>query len=203
MKKKYCLLILSCILCGCSTAENQSNTQKNDASQTYCAEDKGTACGIDESDDKSSSEETKRFKDTSMKTALSVFQNKETAVLYFGYPDCPWCKEAMPILGDLAEKNDQQILYVRTRDDEKELLYTEAEKKELISYTKDYMQKDEEGKYQLYVPFVVFVKDGEIVNAHVGTVAGHDAHERTMTDEEEKGLHRIYDEMFHEMEVFE
>lgn len=203
MKKKYCLLILSCMLYGCSAAENQSNTVKNDANKTYCAEDQGSACSIDEPDEKDSSEENKRFKNTSMKDALSVFQNKETAILYFGYPDCPWCKEAMPILGELADENNQQVLYIRTRDDEKELLYTEAEKKELISYTKDYMQKDEDGKYQLYVPFVVFVKDGEVVNAHIGTVAGHDAHERTMTAEEEKGLRRIYDEMFHEMEGFE
>ena len=62
------------------------------------------------------------------------------------------------------------------------------------------MNQDEEGKYQLYVPFVVFVKNGKIMNAHIGTVDGHDAHERTMTEDEQKELTKIYDEMFQSIE---
>ena len=31
----------------------------------------------------------------------------------------------------------------------------------MISYTKQFMEKDDQGEYQLYVPFVVVVKDGK------------------------------------------
>ncbi|MEF2782714.1 thioredoxin family protein [Erysipelotrichaceae bacterium HCN-30851] len=203
MKKKYISLALACVLCACSAAEDKSIEQQNSSNQAYCSEE-GTTCSIDESADMKDyegiDEENNAFVETSMDEALSIFRNKKTAILYFGYPDCPWCVEAVPILDELAKENNQQILYIRTRDDQKELLYTDDEKKELISYAKEYMNQDEEGKYQLYVPFVVFVKNGKIMNAHIGTVDGHDAHERTMTEDEQKELTKIYDEMFQSIE---
>ena len=48
----------------------------------------------------------------------------------------------------------------------------------------------------LYVPFVVVVKDGKAVSGHIGTVDGHDAHERKMTEKEMQELKKIYADMF-------
>ena len=66
----------------------------------------------------------------------------------------------------------------------------------MISYTKQFMEKDDDGEYQLYVPFVVVVKDGKAVSGHIGTVDGHDAHERSMTDKEKQELKKLYEDMF-------
>lgn len=54
----------------------------------------------------------------------------------------------------------------------------------------------DQGEYQLYVPFVVVVKDGKAVSGHIGTVDGHDAHERKMTEKETQELKKIYEDMF-------
>ena len=45
-----------------------------------------------------------------------------------------------------------RIYYVQTRDSQKELLYTDEERKELSLYLKDYMKEDESGDLKLYVP---------------------------------------------------
>ena len=49
-----------------------------------------------------------------MQEALSVFQ-KESAILYFGYPSCPWCVEALPVMNEVMKADKQHILYIRTK----------------------------------------------------------------------------------------
>ena len=51
---------------------------------------------------------------------------------------------AIPVLNDIAKKHNQSIAYVRTRDDDSELIYTPDQKKELISYASTYMNQDDE-----------------------------------------------------------
>ncbi len=199
--KKIVLLMLVSLLCACSANTKADKTEQN-KKDTYCSDetDKSSACGIDESADMSGYKDFKetenQFVNSDMQEALSVFQKKESAILYFGYPNCPWCVEALPVMNEVAKENKQHILYIRTRDDKKELLYTPKQKKELISYTKQFMEKDDEGEIQLYVPFVVVVKDGNAVSGHIGTVDGHDAHERKLTEKETQELKKIYADMF-------
>ena len=49
----------------------------------------------------------------------------------------------------------------KTRDSQKELLYTDEERKELSLYLKDYMKEDESGDLKLYVPLVVRIENGK------------------------------------------
>ncbi|MCR0328029.1 transporter accessory protein [[Clostridium] innocuum] len=199
--KKIVLLLMVSLLCACS-ANTKTEQTKTNTKDSYCSDesDKSSACDIDESADMSGYQDFKdtknQFVESDMKEALSVFQKKESAILYFGYPGCPWCVEALPIMNEVAKADKQHILYIQTRDDKKELLYTQDQKKEMISYTKQFMEKDDEGEYQLYVPFVVVVKDGKAVSGHIGTVDGHDAHERSMTDKEKQELKKLYEDMF-------
>ena len=51
----------------------------------------------------------------------------------------------------------------------------------------------------MYVPFVVVVKDGEVIAAHEGTVSSHNAHERTMTDSGIIELTNTYQDMFDQL----
>ena len=47
---------------------------------------------------------------------------KETAVFYFGYPDCPWCKEAVPILKEVAKQFHDKIYYVQNKRQSKRIV---------------------------------------------------------------------------------
>lgn len=197
--KKIILLVLVGLLCACSTntGDKQAETEKKN---NYCSEEGESSCAIEESADMSSYEgfqdEEHQFIQVDMEEALSVFDNKESAILYFGYPDCPWCIEAVPLMNEAAKETQQHILYIRTRDENKELLYTKEQKQEVISKLSDYMEKNEDGEYELYVPFVVVVKDGKAISANIGTVDGHDAHERKMSEDEVSQLKKTYEDMF-------
>lgn len=127
--------------------------------------------------------------------ALSFFKEKKSGLLYFGFENCPWCQEALPILREEAKRQNVSIHSILTRDENNELLYTEEQKQEIIPYLQDYMSKNEEGELTLYVPLVVVVKDGKAIEGHVGTVDDHDAHARKMTEEEKQELQKKYEDL--------
>ncbi len=116
--------------------------------------------------------------------------DKGTGVLYFGYPTCPWCRNAVPVLFEAAkEKKVNNIYYLNVNEyknvfavkdgkvekikNEKEGYYDllKALDEELDPYVLTSDGKTyETGEKRIYVPFVVFVKDGVIVDTHLGTV---------------------------------
>ena len=131
-----------------------------------------------------------------MQEAIDMFENQESGILYFGFPDCPWCIEALPIMAEAAKENDKNIYYVQTRDEERNLIYTDEEKTAILSYVGQFEDTDDEGNVALFVPLVVVVEDGEALSGHVGTIEGHDAPARQMNEDEQDQLKGIYVEMF-------
>ena len=185
MKKRIVLMILLCILISGCSSKGEDEASKNN----YC-DDSAGICGFENKND--NLVDTDFMMKISMEEAIHKMFEKETAVFYFGYPYCPWCKEAVPILKEVAKQFHDKIYYVQTRDSQKELLYTDEERKELSLYLKDYMKEDESGDLKLYVPLVVRIENGKVVDGHLGTVEGHDAHERKMNEEEKEEIMQIY-----------
>lgn len=173
--KKTALIVLSCLLlAGCTASSVQD---ENTSTPSACSEE-GFGCTAE------TKPSTADFTAVSFDDAIAMFENGESGILYFGFPDCPWCKEIVPILAKEAKEQNTDVYYVQTRDDEHNLLYTDEQKEKIIPYLQDYMSENEDGVLTLYVPLVAAVKDGKAVAGHVGTVDGHDAHEREMTEEE-------------------
>ena len=50
------------------------------------------------------------------------------------------------------------------------------------------MSNNDEGVLTLYVPLVLVVKDGKVIDGHEGTLESHDATERKMTNDEKSTL---------------
>lgn len=128
----------------------------------------------------------------SFQEALDQIKDGGSGVYYFGFADCPWCQEAVPVLQEEAAETDSQIYYVKTRDEDHNRLYTDEQREEIRPYIEDYMQEDDDGVLSLYVPLVINVRDGKVVAGHQGTVEGHDARERQMTEEEQDELRQTY-----------
>lgn len=186
MKKMIIISICLCYILGCSSP-SKSN-EKN-----YCDESTNS-CTLD--NDANSVQSTHPFISITMQKAIQLFKEKKKGVIYFGYPDCPWCQEAQPILEDVSKEFPIDVYYVRTRDNNKEKLYTEDEKKAIIPYLKNYLKEDDQGILQLYVPLVISIKDGEILQGHLGTVEDHDAHESKLTESQKKEVKDIYTKIF-------
>lgn len=198
MKKFIFLCFALLLVVGCATKTTTSNT--DDEQVGYCDGEEIVTCGLDGGMDMSAYEgfndPHNAFVKSDMDEAIDIFKNKRSAILYFGFAKCPWCIEALPVMNEAAKVVERSIYYVETRDLERNLLYTDEQKAEIVSYLYDYLDTNDEGEKHLFVPFVVVVKDGEVQSAHLGTIESHDAKEREMTEDEKLELRKIYDKMF-------
>ena len=114
-----------------------------------------------------------------------------TGVVYFGAPDCPWCRSIVP---SLLKKIDcsclENVLYVdmtgkRNTYEVKDNKPVETEQADqdyyrllelLDEHLENYSIKDDEGvehvvpEKRIYLPLVVGVRNGKVVSAHTGSV---------------------------------
>lgn len=111
---------------------------------------------------------------------------KGTSVIYFGFPECPWCRNLVPVLVDAANELGVDKIYyynaVKIRDtkelDENGNVVTTnegtKEYKEIVDILYDhlpvYSGLEDETIKRLYLPTVVFIKDGKVIYLHTGTL---------------------------------
>lgn len=144
-----------------------------------------------------------------------------TGVIYFGYASCPWCRNAISVLLKAAENTDiDKIYYVDMEDardikkigDNGEIITTKEASDgyydlvdELDDILLDYTIKDKNGNEvntgdkRIYVPLVVFVVDGEIVNYHLDTVSSQTDPYIPLNEEEQIELFNIYSDGIHDV----
>lgn len=109
-----------------------------------------------------------------------------TGVIYFGFPECPWCRNAVPVLLEAAEELELKEIYyfnaldmrdIKKLDENGKIVTTKEGTKEyyeLVNLLSDYLGEyeglnDKEIK-RLYFPTVVFVKEGKVLGLNVSTV---------------------------------
>lgn len=161
--------------------------------------------------------ENNLYKYASKEKVLNILDH-ETGVIYFGYSTCTWCKSMVKVLDDTAKgAGIEQIYYYDIKSDRDELSINEnneiiTEKqgtafyrellKELDDVISPYLLKDSEGKEvdteekRIYVPLVVFVKDGNPVFAHQNTVKSQNDPAEELDKEQVTELSGIYKKGF-------
>lgn len=147
--------------------------------------------------------------------------NNGTGIIYLGFPKCPWCRNALPVLLDAAKANIVDVIYymniLNERDsyivEDDELVYATdkngKEKKGTKGYFKlldaldefltDYtiLFEDEEyevGEKRIYAPSVIFVRDGKVLGVHVSTVESQENPREALTKKQYKELYEIYED---------
>lgn len=111
---------------------------------------------------------------------------KKSGVIYFGFPECPWCRNIIePLFESAKEEGIEKIYYFNAHDirdkkhldDDGNIIVDDegtSEYHELIKIMKDYLTPYEglenNDIKRLYFPTVVFVKDGKIKDIHIGTI---------------------------------
>ena len=156
-----------------------------------------------------------------IKDLENIFENKKTGAIYFGFPECPWCRNAVPVLLDSAkEAGLGKIYYMNVLNMRDKKVLNEngevvTENKGTSDYFKilnwldsilpDYKITDKNNneistnEKRLYVPIVVFVKDGEIVGYHSDTVESQNDPYELLTTKQKRELKNIYTELIHKM----
>ena len=188
MKKLLLILLILFMFTACSSKQDE----------TVSTEDSGSsACGIETCEDEDKATYLIAQNQISVSEVVTKLENNESFILYMYFDACPWCKELGPIVSDYLKDNEEllNMTYalnvrpdgtkendLRYKDDEGN--YNEPEFEAIYNFIYD--QLDEDGI--VYVPTLVFVKDGELVYFHTGTVEGHDATKRTLTDDEKQEI---------------
>ncbi|MDO5794721.1 MAG: hypothetical protein Q4Q00_11130 [Turicibacter sp.] len=118
-----------------------------------------------------------------------------TGVLALSFPSCQWCQEALPILNQVAfNLGVDNVYYLNVRSltrGEKE-----AEYEQIADLLQEHMATNETGELVIYVPDVFFIKEGEVLAHHLGTIKDHNAKERQMTEQEREELVTTYTNLF-------
>ena len=135
--------------------------------------------------------------------------NSGTGIIYFGFPECPWCRNALPVLLKAAKDNEVSNFYyynAKSIRDEKVLKDGKVvtNKKGTDEYYKlldklsdvisPYQGLNDDSIKRLYFPTAVFVMGGKIVGFHEGTVDSQEDPSKNLTSKQEKELLNIYNE---------
>jgi len=138
-----------------------------------------------------------------------------TGVIFLAFPTCPWCRSMLPTLMDSASKAKITILYLNILEDrdilklnDKGKIITEREGtdnyKQLVSrldkFLPAYDGLEVESIKRIYMPVVIFIKDGKVLGveqslkAYTERVEG-DAY-LPMNKEENKALAKIFNDYY-------
>lgn len=146
---------------------------------------------------------------------------KGTGIIYLGFPECPWCRSALPVLFDVAKNNNISTIYYLNIKDERDSYVVENDKlvyeldedgnekkgtkgylkllKVLDDYLSDYTISYDDKLYEtkekrIYAPTVIFVKDGDVIGLHVSTVESQKNGFDKLTKSEKEELYNIYED---------
>lgn len=156
---------------------------------------------------------------------LDIIENK-SGIIYLGFPGCPWCRSALPVLLDVAKDNEINTIYylniLNERDsyvvEDGELVYQLDEEgnekkgtkgyfkllkaldKHLTDYVVSFEGKEyKTGEKRIYAPTVIFVRNGKVLGLHVSTVESQKSGFDKMTKEQTEELYGIYEDYILEM----
>lgn len=131
-----------------------------------------------------------------------------TGVIYFGFPECPWCRNAVPVLLEAAKETGIDKIYyfnalsIRDKkhlDEDGNIIVDDEgtkEYKELLELLYDdlgeYEGLNDSSVKRLYFPTVVFIKNGEILGLHIGTVDSQTDSSVALTSAQTEELREIY-----------
>lgn len=207
MNKKTIILLLSLVfvLTGCKEEISDSlkfkqeyeslNGQKDEKGLSYSTVEISSDCKVK----------------YMTKDKITEVLTNGTHVVYFGWPTCPYCRLAVPILLETIEEYSGISMYYydikELRDayssdpsSEDGKLYSEIVK--IISYSEcDLSAIDtfEDGSLKLSASIMYFVKDGEIIGYHRGTVESHLNAYEPLEETQKEELKKIYRSYLDEM----
>ena len=150
------------------------------------------------------------------KEVIEILKNK-TGVIYFGFPECPWCRNAIPVLINAAKcECIEQIYYfnalsirdIKHLDDNGKIITDKKGTKDYYEIVKllgdklsSYDGLNDQSIKRLYFPTVVFVRNGEIVDIHSSTVESQTAPYIELTKAQKSELQEIYEKGIRKMKT--
>lgn len=151
-----------------------------------------------------------RFKMATEEEVRELLTDGDGAI-YFGFPECPWCRNAVPVMDEAAAAvNLDEIHYVNVFDmrDQKTLvdgeIVVDKEGTDFYYYLLEqlgdkaplYTSLEDPNEHRITVPLIAVVIGGNVVETHLGTVESQEDPYVPLTDEQRQELKDIYATMF-------
>lgn len=128
-----------------------------------------------------------------------------TGVMYFGFPECPWCRTLVPVLFEAAAAAgyDGPVYYSNFLSERDKLTLDEsgnivveqegtAAYRQLVATLYDWLGPynglNDDSVKRIYFPTTVFVRNGQIVDVHLVTVETQESGYDALTDEQHAEL---------------
>ena len=190
MKKILTCLLAVVLLAGCF---NKTDSKKNISSDTLTITNKVslTSTKADMKSYKWIRNDVADFQLITLKESLRMFEEGGTGILYYGYDECAWCNRAVPELNEVAKELNLTIYYVdASAKVEKE------DYKKLLEYIDPVLKVNSSGEKGFYVPAVIGVKNGKLVDYHVSLLdsfeLSKDDPNKQLSDAQKQELQDIY-----------
>lgn len=133
------------------------------------------------------------FVDMTVADIAKEMEAGSSFAFYAGFKTCPWCNVAIPILNEEALSRNQLVGYLDTRADPTWTNNTDVTDYDvLMDLVGSAFGQDDDGNPHLYVPQVFFVKGGELVYDHSGTVPDQDSPDDALSDSQVDDLRACY-----------
>lgn len=92
---------------------------------------------------------------------INLLFNKKSGVVFLCIKENEWCNHYAKHLNDVLKENEiSEISYLNIKQDRQ---YNTSGYRKLVDNLKDYLLKDDENNLKIFVPTVIFIKDGNII----------------------------------------
>ena len=190
MKKILTCLLAVVLLAGCF---NKTDSKKNTSSNALTITNKVslTSTKADMKGYKWIRNDVADFQLISLKESLRMFEEGGTGILYYGYDKCAWCNRAVPELNEVAKELNLTIYYV-----DASAKVEKDDYKKLLEYIDPVLKVNSTGEKGFYVPAVIGVKNGKLVDYHVSLLddfeLSKDDPDKQLSDAQKQELQDIY-----------
>ena len=190
MKKILTCLLAVVLLAGCF---NKTEGKKNASSETLTITNKVslTSTKVDMKGYKWIRNDVADFQLITLKESLRMFEEGGTGILYYGYDECAWCNRAVPELNEVAKELNLTIYYV-----DASAKVEKDDYKKLLEYIDPVLKVNSSGEKGFYVPAVIGVKNGKLVDYHVSLLdsfeLSKDDPNKQLSDAQKQELQDIY-----------
>ena len=201
MKKALISLLCLALLGGCAAGGNNVTDDSTDNEETIPFE--VTTKDLDMEGYVWLEDEDPAFQQITMEESLRFYEEDGTGIVLYSYDTCPWCNRAVPILNEIAKEKNVQIYYVDIYEDEMMKDKSVDERKEIVDrlyadldsiLKKELNEQTGEMEPALYVPLVVAVRNGKIVDSHESLVESFhlESNSDQMNEDQKEELRGIY-----------
>ncbi len=98
------------------------------------------------------------------KESVTNFMEHGTGILFFGFPECPWCMKYVPYLNEVVKEGGTDFMYYnifvdKTEDHDYYLKVAERIEEQYPGI----VRYDNEGNMRIWMPLTLFINNGKIV----------------------------------------